>query len=190
MKEVVGGNTGRYLLKLARTTIKNSLSETKESVEEADDPSLGMNFGTFVTLKIDGKLRGCIGNIEPVKTLNQGIRDNALNAAFHDHRFSSLSMDELKKVHIGISILSAPKPLEYEDGEDLLGKLRPGVEGVILRLGKSGATFLPQVWDQLPDPELFMGQLCLKAGLSRNAWRDSQPEILIYQVQSFEEEGS
>lgn len=187
MEHGVDDITGKFLLELARQTIQKELTENHES-PTFSDPSLEKNSGTFVTLKLAGKLRGCIGNIEPVKSIEQGIRDNALNAAFHDHRFSPLTQEELDEIHIGISILSVPQVLEYGDSEELLEKLQPGVDGVILKEGSLSATFLPQVWLQLPEPEQFLTQLCIKAGLSRNAWRDSQPEVLVYQVQSFEED--
>jgi AMMECR1 domain-containing protein len=91
-------------------------------------------------------------------------------------------------VHIDISILTPASTISYSDGLDLIRQLRPGVDGVILRHGSAGATFLPQVWDQLPQPEQFLGHLCRKAGLSERTWRDSHPEILVYQVQCFAEE--
>ncbi len=176
-----------FLLKVARLTIEKQLVD-KVEIPETSDLELLEKSGTFVTLKIGGQLRGCIGNLEPVKTIYGGIRDNALNAAFYDHRFSRLTVEELGKVRISISILTPPQPLSYRDGDDLLEKLRPGVDGVILRLGKAGSTFLPQVWQQLPKAERFLGHLCLKAGLTETAWRDSHPEIEIYQVQNYEED--
>ncbi len=91
-------------------------------------------------------------------------------------------------MEIDISVLSKPQKLEYKDGEDLIAKLRPGIDGVILQIGGAGATFLPQVWEQLPDPALFLNHLCRKAGMPDKVWRDAHPEIEIYQVQCFEEE--
>ena len=115
------------------------------------------------------------------------MRRNAINAAFHDPRFPPLSERELEKVDIEVSILTEPQPLEYADGEDLLTKLRVNVDGVIIRKGHASATFLPQVWEQLPDPEDFLEHLCMKAGLSSNAWRNTKLDVLTYQVQYFEE---
>ncbi len=97
-------------------------------------------------------------------------------------------MDELDEIHIDISILGPAVLLEYSDADDLLAKLHPGIDGVILSAGNTRATFLPQVWQQLPRSEDFLGHLCRKAGLSDTAWRDSHPVIRIYRVQSFEEE--
>jgi AmmeMemoRadiSam system protein A len=175
------------LLKLARQTLEQQFR--KEQIPLApDEPALSVKAAAFVTLKIDGKLRGCIGNLEPVGALWEGIRDNAINAAFNDHRFSPLTPDELSAVKLDISVLSQPKPLEYKGADDLLKKLRPGIDGVILRDGPRGATFLPQVWQQLPTTEQFLGHLCLKAGLPQESWRQKKLEIQTYQVQCFEEE--
>lgn len=178
---------GRSLLTLARTTLKHQLTGS-EAPQQPADPALVASAATFVTLKLSGKLRGCIGNLQPVGSLWQGIRDNAINAAFHDHRFSPLVAAELDRVHIDISVLSAPEPLEYSDSSDLTRKLSPGIDGVIIRDGRRSATFLPQVWQQLPIPEQFLGHLCQKAGLSERAWRDTKLEVQIYHVQCFAEE--
>ena len=113
---------------------------------------------------------------------------NAINAAFRDPRFSPLAKDEWGKVKIEISILSKPQPCPYTDTTDLLNKLRPGRDGVIIKKGHSQATFLPQVWDQLPDQKEFLTHLCSKAGLDGNAWQRDRLEVSTYQVQAFEEE--
>jgi uncharacterized protein len=178
---------GSQLLVLARATLKHQLFGG-EIPKTFDDPALLSSAATFVTLKIAGNLRGCIGNLQPVGALWQGIRDNAINAAFHDHRFSKLRPEELEKVHIDISILSAPQAILYKDPESLLTQLRPGIDGVIIHDGRRSATFLPQVWQQLPDPEEFLGHLCQKAGLPERAWREKKLEVEVYQVQCFSEE--
>ena len=125
--------------------------------------------------------------MEGYTPLRKEVRRNALKAAFEDSRFKPLDLEELERVHIEVSVLTPPQPLEYFDTADLLRQLRPGVDGVILRQGISGATFLPQVWEQLPRPEDLLGQLCLKAGLSEKTWQNESLEIETYQVQSFEE---
>lgn len=178
---------GRQLLCLARKILESSLTGGG-SVQTPDDPVFSERAATFVTLKIAGNLRGCIGNLTPVGTLWDGIRDNAVNAAFHDHRFPPLQAAELPHLHIDISILSQPRPLEYEIGDDLLRKLRPGKDGVILRDGWRSATFLPQVWEQLPLPEEFLDHLCQKAGLAKKSWREKILSIETYQVQCFAED--
>jgi AmmeMemoRadiSam system protein B/AmmeMemoRadiSam system protein A len=184
---------GQLLVKLARKTISEKLgakisdSETDASNLAKQDERFKLHCGTFVTLKTRGKLRGCIGNLTSAESVFDGVRCNAVNAAFHDPRFSPLSKDELDRTEIEVSILSEPKHLEYRDGQDLIEKLRPHVDGVILRKGKASATFLPQVWEQLPAPEDFLYHLCRKAGLPSDAWRGSDLEVLTYQVQYFEE---
>jgi uncharacterized protein len=187
MNDPLSHEQGCLLLALARTTLEHQLLRG-DGPKTPDDPALLSSAATFVTLKIDGNLRGCIGNLQPVGALWEGIRDNAINAAFHDHRFSRLRLEELEKVHLDISILSAPQAVLYQEPEGLLSQLRPGVDGVIVRDGRRSATFLPQVWQQLPDPEQFLGRLCQKAGLPERAWRDKRLAVEIYQVQCFSEE--
>ncbi len=181
---------GDKLLKFARAAINSQFCGDGKVQQMSDitEPLFLKNRGTFVTLKLKNQLRGCIGNIEPVKSIQDGISDNAINAAFSDHRFSPLSKEEFGDVHISISVLSHARKLSYDDYNDLLEKLRPYQDGVILRKGPAGATFLPQVWEQLPEKEQFLSHLCLKAGLSASCWRDTDLEILVYQVQSFEED--
>lgn len=180
---------GTRLLYLVRNTIGQRLGVTiKESDSSYSDIEYQTSCGTFVTLKNQGNLRGCIGNLEPSGSLIDSIRRNSLSAAFHDHRFSPLSVEEFSGVEVEISILNPPEQLNYMDSSDLLEKIRPGIDGVILQHGKARATFLPQVWEQLPEPEAFLSQLCQKAGLLPSAWQNNQPDIFIYQVQSFKEE--
>lgn len=177
------------LIRLAREAIGHRLGVVPE-VDESDltDAALNQELATFVTLKKNNQLRGCIGNLEPVGPLLKSITDNACHAAFHDHRFSPLTREEFADIVVDISILTSPEPLAYADGDDLLRKLRPGTDGVILKKDNSRATFLPQVWEQLPEPRVFLEHLCRKAGLAPSAWRDQHPDIMIYQVQSFHEE--
>jgi AmmeMemoRadiSam system protein A len=141
-----------------------------------------------VTLKLHGKLRGCIGTLSSSETVAEGVRRNAVNAAFHDPRFPPLSEAELGQIRIEVSVLTEPQPLEFADSEDLLRKLRPKVDGVIIRKAHASATFLPQVWEELPKKEDFLSHLCLKAGLPRDDWRRSPLEVSTYQVQHFEEQ--
>ena len=185
---------GRALLQLARKTLMEHFGGKMDAEDEAriqsqlKAPQLQMPCGTFVTLKIDGQLRGCIGTLEGCEPLVESVRKQAINAGFNDPRFAPLTPAELERIAIEVSILTPPQPLHYTGADDLIARLRPRVDGVILRKGFRSATFLPQVWDQLPRPEDFLSHLCLKAGLDSKAWRDSHPEIEIYQVQYFEEE--
>ena len=184
---------GQSLVELARQTLMERLGQqVPQSKIDAlnaalKDPCFQMACGTFVTLKISGQLRGCIGNLASNETPLSGIRRNAVNAAFHDPRFAPLRAAELDRVEIEVSILSEPKPLSYHDGADLLKKLRPGVDGVTIGLGHASATFLPQVWEQLPEPQDFLAHLCMKAGLAAEAWEKHRLEVSTYQVQHFEE---
>jgi len=184
---------GQMLVKLARHTITDKLGR-KISDSESDkynrtppDEGFKSHCGTFVTLKIKGQLRGCIGNLTSTETVWDGIKRNAISAAFHDPRFSPLTAKELDQTEIEVSILTQPRPLEYRNGQDLTRKLRVNVDGVIIRKGHASATFLPQVWEQLPQPEKFLSHLCMKAGLPSDAWKDPEVEVLTYQVQYFEE---
>jgi len=189
IKQSICPESGKRLLELARSTLEFRLGVANEVGRSGlDDEALQQQCGTFVTLKIKDVLRGCIGNLEADGPIVDSIERNALNAAFHDHRFEPLNAEELGRVHIDISILSKPERLDYSDGDDLISKLRPLVDGVILRHGQKGATFLPQVWSQLPDPETFLEHLCRKAGLSPSLWQNEHLDIYIYQVQCFEED--
>jgi len=185
---------GRALIALARQTIRKKLGTRPsgtlaESFSEAlKDDAFDVRYGTFITLKKGGNLRGCIGNLTASDTLIKGVKQNALNAAFHDPRFPELTAEEMEEVEIEVSILNEPRPLEYSDGDDLISKLRVDVDGVILRKGYHSATFLPQVWEQLPQPEDFLSHLCMKAGLSADAWKNEKLEVSTYQVQYFEED--
>ncbi len=182
---------GRVLLSVARDTLNEHFGRPVQGVPKGgpqpDDPALQAPSGTFVTLKIGEDLRGCIGTLNGREPLVEGVRTYALNAAFHDPRFRPLTAEELSRVTIEVSVLTEPEPLRYDGATDLIARLRPHVDGVILRKGYASATFLPQVWEQLPKPEAFLSHLCLKAGLSADEWRKGQLEVQTYQVQYFEE---
>jgi AmmeMemoRadiSam system protein B/AmmeMemoRadiSam system protein A len=184
---------GKMLLRLARQTLEQRIDPIKS---RRQDPALAAppadtcfkaRCGTFVTLKKKGRLRGCIGNLLPNGTVWDGVQQNTINAALNDPRFAPLKITELDQVTISISILSAPQPLMYSDSDDLLNKLQVDVDGVIIQKGAAQATFLPQVWAQLPDPEQFLGHLCLKAGLPQAAWRQADLNVYTYQAQYFDE---
>jgi len=182
---------GQALVALARNSIAERIAlnfQVDESLDDLlEDKRLKVKSGTFVTLNKKGSLRGCIGNLIPSETIIESVKRNAINAAFHDYRFDPLTPKELDDVEIEVSILTEPEPLKYEDPADLISKLKPGEDGVIIRCGASRATFLPKVWEQLSEPQDFLNHLCLKAGLAADAWLTSKLEVLIYQVQYFEE---
>ncbi len=183
---------GQALVQVARRTLQERFGLSPDAaeaprLEAMDHPALQVKAGTFVTLTLDGRLRGCIGSLVGHEPVIEGVRHNAVNAAFNDPRFPALSAQELPRVRIDVSVLTPPQRLPYEDPEDLTAKLRPHIDGVILRKGFCCATFLPQVWEQLARPEDFLAHLCRKAGLAADAWRNSKLEVEVYQVQCFEE---
>jgi AmmeMemoRadiSam system protein A len=180
---------GRNLLRVARETIQHALfgAENDGLSEPASSPKFAERRGTFVTLTINRGLRGCIGHIIPQETLIEGVRVNALNAAFRDPRFKPLSKSEFDHIKIEVSILTEPRALPYSDAGELLLKLRPGKDGLIIKKGYHQATFLPQVWEQLQDKRAFLSHLCMKAGLAGNAWETEKLEVFTYQVQAFHE---
>jgi len=178
----------KALLRLARSVITAEL--VKGSVIERPkelSPATAEKRGCFVTLHKKGALRGCIGTIEPIKPLISGVEDNALNSAFRDPRFPGVTAEELPLIDIEISVLTVPVILDRKDGEDLKNKLKPGVHGVILSQGWRSSTFLPQVWEQLPDKQLFLEHLCQKGGMGKDCWQDKDTVVKIYQAEYFSE---
>ena len=182
---------GQILVRLARQVIAEHLNVavgTPLDMNVLAAPAFQARRGVFVTLHKEGSLRGCIGSLAATETILEEVRRQALNAAFHDHRFAPVAAQEVQQLKISVSILTEPQPLGFSDCAELIKLLRPNVDGVILRARfGAGATFLPQVWEQLPSPELFLSHLCRKAGLPDNAWRTEPIEIQTYQVQYFEE---
>ena len=182
---------GKQLLDIARVTIASEFNlddSIKKIKGELKTNIFYENRGTFVTLYKKGNLRGCVGILEPVESIIQGIQDNAINAAFKDPRFSPVKSNELKNIKIEISILTEPEKLKYSTSKDLLTQLKPFTHGVIIEKKHHKATFLPQVWDQLPGATDFLSHLCMKAGLSANEWTNGELEVMIYYVQYFKDE--
>ncbi len=183
---------GEILLRIARRAIRQRLSGAAESPEDTDacqgTDLADLRGSCFVTLTLEGVLRGCIGSFRRDEPLCHSVHENALNAAFSDPRFPPLRADELEGVRIEVSVLSPPVRLAYGEPGELPGRLSPGEDGVVLRKGLAQATFLPQVWKQLPRTEEFLSHLCLKAGLGADAWKKGTLEVETYRVQSFEEE--
>jgi MEMO1 family protein len=185
---------GQYLVQLARQTIEEQLQlpQERQKIESLERSLSAPHFqekrGVFVTLHKQGQLRGCIGSLIGYRSIVEGVREHAINAAFNDYRFRPVTGEEVADLEIEVSILSEPRTLDYADADDLLIRLRPGVDGVIIRQNGASATFLPQVWEQLPDPADFLNHLCQKAGLPPTAWRQGRLEVQTYQVQYFAEE--
>jgi AmmeMemoRadiSam system protein A len=185
---VINQNDKRMLLKLARNIIERELIENIE-MESPRGLSDGVTQkrGCFVSLHKKGVLRGCIGTIEPVNSLISCVEEHAFNAAFRDPRFPPVSPKELSSIEIEISVLTVPQKITFIDGEDLKKKLKPGIHGVILSRGFQSATFLPQVWEQLPDVEMFLSHLCEKGGMKRTCWESPETTVKVYEVEYFSE---
>jgi uncharacterized protein len=179
----------RFLLELARRSIAEGIAGRPAGapVPESLPEEVRAEGACFVTLTMHGDLRGCIGSLEARQPLVADVKEHALDAALHDFRFPPVSEGELDSIHIEISVLTKPEPLAYGTPEDLLHKLRPGVDGVILSHGAKRATFLPQVWEQLPSAPAFLSQLCEKMGAEPDVWRRGHVHVFIYQVECFEE---
>ena len=180
----------KFLLNLARQTIASAVQSGKLPQVELGKlaPKLAEPRACFVTLTEKGELRGCIGHIFPREPLAHAVVHNAASAALRDFRFSPVAPEELDKIHIEISILTLPQPLEFKSSEQLLAKLRPRVDGVVLSVGQRQATYLPQVWEQLAEKESFLSHLAEKAGLDAADWKRPDASVLVYQVEAFEEE--
>jgi len=133
-------------------------------------PPLRETRASFVTLRIGEALRGCTGCLEAERPLVADVARNAYRSAFGDPRFPPLSEEELARLRFAVSVLSPLEPLPADSRAELLAKLRPGIDGLVLREGRSGATFLPAVWESLPDPARFLAELCRKAGLPPDHW--------------------
>jgi len=176
----------KILLDLARSSIKGDLSKLK-SIESVISENLKKPKGVFVTLTENGELRGCIGNIVPVESLYKAVINCAKDAAYNDWRFPPVREYEIDLLKIEISVLSDLKLLKYSTVDDLLEKLNESL-GVVIEKGVNKATFLPQVWEDLPRKEDFLSQLCIKAGLSPDEWRNGKLKVSVYTVEKFSEE--
>lgn len=180
---------GHVLLNVARTSIAEFLRHRQKwrPPHEGADPALLVHRACFVTLHKFGELRGCIGSLEPVEPLIDNVAHNAWAAAFSDPRFDPVIADEVPDLHIDVSVLGLPFPLFFDTEDALIAQLRPGKDGLILHTPQGGrATFLPSVWEQLPDPLDFLQHLKRKAGLPPHYWHHAI-RAERYEVQYFEE---
>ena len=189
MADLLSEADKRQLLALARQALEAAVN--RRPLPPVDETALSaavLRLGCcFVTLTRHGDLRGCIGALRPMEPLFEDVRQHAVQAALEDYRFSPVTPTEVPHVDIEISVLSEPEPLAYEKPEDLLRLLRPEVDGVVLREGLHRATFLPQVWEHLPDPRQFLGALCEKMGVPADTWRHTKMGVQTYQVEKFTE---
>jgi len=174
------------LLSLASDSVDYGLQHHKVMSVEVDNypPSLQTITATFVTLTIQQQLRGCIGTLEAHRPLVTDVIENAYAAAFRDPRFAPVNSSEAGLLEYHISILEPAVPMQFESEEDLLTQIEPGKDGLIFNSGGRRATFLPSVWEQLPDPHDFLNHLKIKAGFSQNYW-SQDVEISHYHVEEF-----
>jgi AmmeMemoRadiSam system protein A len=176
----------KILLKLAYDSIAHGLSKgsaisvnTHEYAELLQQPG-----ASFVTLHKHGELRGCIGALEAYQPLVNDVAEHAFAAAFQDPRFPAVEQSELPLLDIEISVLGKPETIQFTSEQDLLAQIRPGIDGLILESGYHRGTFLPSVWEQLPEPEDFLKHLKIKAGLPANWWQNDV-RISRYETLSF-----
>jgi AmmeMemoRadiSam system protein B/AmmeMemoRadiSam system protein A len=175
---------GATLLARARNAIAAQFGIA--AAAEATHPALAAPGATFVTLTQGGQLRGCIGSLEAWRPLDTDVRENARAAAFRDPRFAPLTADELPRTRVEVSLLTPSEPMSFSSEADALRQLRPAIDGVIFECAGRRSTFLPQVWEQLPDPRVFMAHLKQKAGLPGDFW---SPDVRLwrYEVKKWKE---
>ncbi len=183
--EALGPDLARVLVTLAKSSIEHGLESHSKLAVTLEDypPRLRLARASFVTLSLGHELRGCIGSTEAHRPLAIDVSENAFAAAFHDPRFAPLRGEELPGLGVSVSVLSPLLPLRFSGEPALLAQLRPGIDGLLIEQGQARATYLPAVWAQLPEPELFLRELKRKAGIADGgtpalrAWR--------YTVESF-----
>jgi AmmeMemoRadiSam system protein A len=173
----------QQLLNVAKSSIQHGLQTDRPlKVNLADFPAALTEYrATFVTLQKNCQLRGCIGMLEAVRPLVEDVAENAFLAAFKDPRFPPLAYDELDDLEIHLSLLTPAEPVSFTSEQNLITQLQPGVDGLILEEGYKRGTFLPSVWEQLPEPEQFLRHLKQKAGLSAHYWSKN---IKIYRYRT------
>ena len=174
----------KVLLPIARASIAASLGRVHHADEKAT--WLQEKGACFVTLMQQGELRGCIGTLEAHRPLLQDVKANAHAAAFRDPRFVPLAAVELDKTEVEISLLSAMSPMQFSGERDALNQLKPGIHGVVFEYGRYRSTFLPQVWEQLPNVVDFMAHLKYKAGLAPDFWAE-EVRLFCYTVSKWKE---
>ena len=176
------------LLRLARASIEHGLAHDEPLPVDCDalPPALTALAATFTTLRLDGDLRGCCGVLEAVRPLATDVAHSAFQAAFRDSRFKPVRETELEAIRLEVSVLSAPEPITFADQPDLLDQLVPGEDGLIIVAQGRRATFLPKVWEQVPNPEKFVAALKMKCGLSENYWSEDL-DFLRYTTTTYAE---
>jgi AmmeMemoRadiSam system protein A len=175
------------LLKIARKAIISAVRGQPPGQLDLKSFSIELqkDGASFVTLMKEGKLRGCIRALEAYQPLVIDVQEHAIAAAREDYRFNPVASDEIELLNIEISYLSPLNRLDYKDRNDLLSKLRPGVDGVLIKDGSRRATFLPQVWNQISKGDDFLTHLCMKMGAQPDLWQQKHLDVFIYQVEEF-----
>jgi len=180
----------KFLLNLARRALEYYF-QYQEIFPLRESDIISKKFlekrGVFVTLWKNGELRGCIGSLEPQKSIIQSVIENALSSALFDPRFVPVNRQELDDIKIEISILSPLKPLKVNNPKELLDYLARNKPGLVLDCEGARATFLPQVWEEIDKPQEFLEQLSLKAGLNKDAWKSKEAKFFEYEAFVFQE---
>jgi AmmeMemoRadiSam system protein A len=179
----------QLLLRFAREALTAAVhGQPPPPVDPAQlTPALTRPGACFVTLMEHGELRGCIGGLRAELPLYEDVREHAAQAALRDHRFPPVAPTEVPDLEIELSVLTEPQPLKYDRPEELPHRLRPEVDGVILVQGLRRATFLPQVWERVPDADMFLSMLCEKMGVHPDTWRRTKLDVQTYQAEKFDE---
>ncbi|MDP3743105.1 MAG: AmmeMemoRadiSam system protein A [Methylotenera sp.] len=185
ISESTTDSTGEVLISIARAAIFDAFGKPYDETAK-DLPWLHEKGASFVTLTQNQQLRGCIGTLEAHRPLLIDVKANAEAAAFSDPRFSPITEAELTHTKIEISLLSAMQAMAFSDEHDALAQLQPGIDGVVFEFGRYRSTFLPQVWEQLPDADIFMAHLKHKAGLQSGFW-DDEVKLYRYTVSKWKE---
>jgi AmmeMemoRadiSam system protein A len=180
------------LLQLAREQLVATASGDADLIDVTESdlpPRLLLPGSAFITLSRDGELRGCmIDTFEEHEPLYRNVLRNTILAARDDGRFRPVSPEEVGELRISVSVVTPPEPLAFDDPEDLLSRLDPGLDGVILTTDGAMAAYLPDVWERFPDPEEFLEHLCEKADLPADRWRQAPyPSIETFRIVKFEE---
>ena len=183
-----GGETGKELLRLARSSIEYGLIYREPLPVDFDDLPTALTdpAATFTTLHVEDQLRGCCGTLEAVRPLAADVAHSAFRAAFRDPRFDPVGKHELQAIRLEVSVLSPMEPIPVSDEADLLERLTPGVDGLVIIADGRHATFLPKVWEMLPEPQQFLAALKAKCGLAANYWSE-RIEFRRYRTTSYSE---
>lgn len=177
------------LLTTARESVNNAAENCPPQKIELDKFPLEIRdiASSFVTLTKNGILPGCIGSLEASQPLIIDVQNRAYAAATQDYRFNPVTSDELDEILIEVSILTPAQRFLYTNPDELIENITPHLHGVVLKSGTRRATFLPQVWEKIPEKEIFMERLCLKMGLNPEFWRQEEMEVYLYEVEEFHE---